>query len=358
MAFSKTQKDEIRALIKEYGPKVVTPQSGPQGKEGLEGKPGKDGERGPKGDKGDTGPQGLPGKDAELVEEPVPPITGLVDSIGVNTHSYYGGTAYTAGTNHSKLKEGLAWLGIKHIRETLVAPAIDKGTSEAQQNFWLELNRLYGIKVNAIMGDAGHIDHLPEMAALIKGKLAPCIATVEATNEYDLNGGANWKANLTAYQKELWSLLHGVVLIVGMGAGWGWDLSHAGPDLTQWLDYGCIHSYPSNEDPRNNIQERLRNAEKMSGFKPVFATETGYHNAVNYTGGHKPVTEAQAGVWIPLLFKSYFEAGIKRTFTYELVDQNPNAAKDNNELNFGLFHSDWSPKPAATAVHKLIKESS
>lgn len=52
MSFTKVQKDEIRQLIKDYGPKVIP--AGPQGPTGP---------AGPKGDSGATGPQGPAGKD-------------------------------------------------------------------------------------------------------------------------------------------------------------------------------------------------------------------------------------------------------------------------------------------------------
>lgn len=71
--FTKSEKDEIRELIRTYGPKVIP--AGPEG---------------PQGPKGDTGPQGPAGKDATSpVPTPTPvepPVTSMI--VGIDAGNY------------------------------------------------------------------------------------------------------------------------------------------------------------------------------------------------------------------------------------------------------------------------------
>src|SRR5439155_21577930 len=63
------------------------------------------------------------------------------------------------------------------------------------------------------------------------------------------------------------------------------------------------------------------------------------------------VSELAAGKYMPRLFGEYFNRGVARTYSYELIDQNPTTDK---ESNFGLLHWDLSPKPAYTAMKNLV----
>ena len=82
-------------------------------------------------------------------------------------------------------------------------------------------------------------------------------------------------------------------------------------------------------------------------------TETGYHNGVNGTVGHQPVSEAAAAIYMPRLFLDDFRRGITRSFSYELLDQREDPAKTDIEAAFGLLRNDFSKKPAAVAIERL-----
>ena len=86
----------------------------------------------------------------------------------------------------------------------------------------------------------------------------------------------------------------------------------------------------------------------------MIATETGYHNGLATTGNHPPTSEEAAAIYMPRLFLEYFREGIARTFSYELVDENPDPSLSEREDHFGLLRSDFSEKPAFTALHNLI----
>ena len=59
------------------------------------------------------------------------------------------------------------------------------------------------------------------------------------------------------------------------------------------------------------------------------------------------------GRYMSRLFLEYFDAGVERTFAYELIDQGSNAREINQ--NFGLLRRDGSEKPAFRALRNLIR---
>jgi hypothetical protein len=271
----------------------------------------------------------------------------FVDSIGVNTHTYYDDTVYYSqfGTIEQRLRE----LGIHHIRENLVPDRPDQ---------YKHLNELAaaGIKSTLILGSpkdgaAG----LGELTSILSSDLRGSVDAVEGPNEYDLAGGSGWMGELGPYQAQLYSAIKSdpalsSLPVIGPALG---NTNSDGSDVSGSLDYGNIHSYPNGEEPEDNVPRMLTMASDMSGSKPVMATETGYHTAVNWSGDHKPVSEAAQATYMPRLFLDYFSRGVTRTFSYELVDEFPNAGADEPESNFGLLRNDLSPKPAFTALRNL-----
>jgi hypothetical protein len=271
----------------------------------------------------------------------------FVDSIGVNTHTYYSDTVYASefGTIAQRLRE----LGVHHIRENLVPNRPDQ---------YQALNELAaaGIKSTLILGapedgSAG----LAKLTSILGSSLRGSVDAVEGPNEYDLNGGSGWMARLAPYQSDLYAAIKSnpatsSLPVVGPSLG---NTNSDGSDVSGALDYGNIHSYPNGEAPEDNVPRMLAMASDMSGSKPVMATETGYHTAVNWSGDHKPVSEAAQATYMPRLFLDYFSRGVTRTFSYELVDEFPNAGADEPESNFGLLRNDLSPKPAFSALRNL-----
>ena len=273
----------------------------------------------------------------------------FVDSIGVNTHTYYDDTPYYEefGTVEQRLQE----LGVRHIRENLVPDRPDQ---------YEMLNDLAaaGIKSTVILGspEDGTSD-LNELTSIVGTELRGSVDAVEGPNEYDLfHGGPNWMSEVAAYQSQLYGSVKSdrslsALPVVGPSLG---NTNSDGSDISGSLDYGNIHSYPNAEPPEDNVTRLLATASEMSGSKPVQATETGYHTALNWDGDHKPASEAAQAVYTPRLFLEYFRRGIVRTFSYELLDEFADPGREESESNFGLLRNDLSPKPAFTALHNLI----
>ncbi len=276
------------------------------------------------------------------------PADNFVDSIGVNTHLYYDDTDYYRqfGVVSQRLRE----LGVRHIRENLVPDRPDQ---------YQRLNQLaaQGVKATLILGEpTDGAAGLAELTSILATKLNGSVAAIEGPNEWDLRGSSNWMSTLAPYQAQLWSQVKGNPALAGLpvvGPSLGNTNSRA-TDISGSLEYGNIHSYPNGEPPEWNLSSQLSTATAMSGSKPVMATETGYHNALGYSGGHRPASEAAQATYLPRLFLEYYRRGIVRTFSYELLDEFPDPSGAEPESRFGLLRNDLSPKPAFTALQNLI----
>src|SRR5215213_5131186 len=252
---------------------------------------------------------------ANAAAVPARPADSFVDSVGVNTHTYYNDTAYY--TQFATVTQRLKELGVRHIRENLVPNRPDQ---------YQRLNQLaaQGVKSTLILGEpkdgtAG----LSKLTSILANNLQGSVDAVEGPNEWDLTAsGTNWMPGLASYQSQLWSQVKGGALaglpVIGPSLG---NTDSIATDISGSMEYGNLHSYPNAEPPEWNLDNHLKWATRMSGSKPVMATETGYHNALGYDEGHRPASEAAEAVYMPRLFLEYYRRGIVRTFSYELLDE-------------------------------------
>ena len=82
------------------------------------------------------------------------------------------------------------------------------------------------------------------------------------------------------------------------------------------------------------------------------ATESGYHTALSWDGSHPAVTESAQARYIPRLSLEFYEAGLPRTYMYELIDQGTSLT--HREDHFGLLRNDGTEKPAFRALASMI----
>ncbi len=285
--------------------------------------------------------------------------SAFTDSVGVNTHLGYTDQVY--GTAWPMIRDRLVELAIKHVRDasyrdgtrvTDVAPRMRELASR-------------GIRGNLLSGDplmrwgAGTIDqHL----AWVKKNVPGFVESLEGPNEYDYpSNDPDWERTLRAYQCE-WAqkiradpVLAGKRVIGPAPGGVGFDTLG---DLSGCLDAGNLHPYPGSWAPNTSnvgdLSVQISGARKVSGSKPIWITESGYHNAVNCSCGHEPVSETASGIYVPRMFMEYFRRGIPRTYAYELIDGQPDPPRGDPQRNFGLLRNDGTPKPAFTATRNLL----
>jgi len=114
-----------------------------------------------------------------------------------------------------------------------------------------------------------------------------------------------------------------------------------------FLNYESIpHYYMNSNFPSANLDWTIPVAAKPYGALPLAATETGYSTS------RGSLSLALHGKYMPRLFLEYFRRGIKRSCSYELVDEHDNP--DDRESNFGLLHNDLTEKPAYAGIKNLL----
>lgn len=294
-------------------------------------------------------------KSAQAVPETARSADEFVDSIGVNTHLYYGTSVYHKKYS-SLIKPKLQQLGVRHIRD---------GATRNLNGYMDRLKELetLGIRSTLICDPR---DITPQGAVnLIKELGTKVVNAVQGPNEYNLSGDGNWVNNLRNYQRQLYAAVNGDSVTQNVRV-YGPSLTTAEAyntigDLSAHIDYGTMNNYFSGRNPGNggwgtdnygSLDWNMRIAKKASVSKPLITTETGYHSVVNTKDGHKGVPEDVSGKYTPRLLLKQFNSGVRRTFIYELINVYP----DPNSLykNFGLLRDDGSEKPAFVAVKNLI----
>lgn len=276
------------------------------------------------------------------------PADSFVESIGVNVHFSSPGTPYD--DRFDEVEGDLEQLGVRHVRDSLFVGVPD---------LYGRLRDLAdrGIDSTLIVGDPEDGSWvLSELLAIVREELGGAVDALEGPNEFSTRGGAEWQPHLVAYQRRLYEAVKGdpslaSLPVIGPSIVHG-DQEALG-DVSDWLDFGNIHSYPQGNPP-DNIGSFVHRAEFNSGSKPILATETGYDTALNWTGENPPVPEQAMATYMPRLFFEYFRWGIVRTFAYELVDEHDDPGMAEREDHFGLLLNDLSEKPAFSALCNTI----
>ena len=282
---------------------------------------------------------------------------GFRDSVGVNTHITYYSTAYGQWT---RIVEKLDELGVDHLRDgTYANPSW--GPWNERYYRAVELAAAHGKRFTFGMGEPGWgAGTLPELVAIVAGRLRPAVAALEGPNEFDLSGVTEWAPPLAGYLADLRGAVTAEPRLAGVpivGPSFGRTGSPAKlGDVSPSVDVGNLHPYTGGNPPgQTHLAQELARAVAVSGSKPVVATEAGFHNAMNATSGQAPVPEDVAAAYTLRTLLEHHRAGIRRTFLYELIDQRPEPELVNPEEHFGLLRSDFTPKPAFLALRNLMR---
>ena len=283
------------------------------------------------------------------------PAEDFVDSVGVNTHINYTDTAYG---DYELVRDKLENLGVKHIRDK--AHLGDEEFNKKVYGRYQDLNDSAGIKTNLIVDpreqglsnvDAEKVDEIVELAG-------DSLATLEGPNELDIAGEGEWPERMRDYQRELFEAVNDSsssdTPVLSASLAHAKKAGELG-DMSDVMDAGNMHPYPGGGPPTEDLEDyNVDNTRRVSGEKPLVATETGYHTAEDGNGGQPGVSEEAEAKYLPRMFLEYFDRGIARTFSYELLDQRPDPSGSDQEENFGLVRADGTDKPAYTAMRNLL----
>lgn len=292
---------------------------------------------------------------ASLVTTSAKSADAFVQSIGINTHISYFRTTYGTGWS-TIIRPRLLALGVRHVRDQGTVTSSD-GWMSTVYGRMRELSDS-GVKFNLILrladgsADYASTAHLSRLLSYTGN----AVESFEGLNEHDASGHANWVTELRTFQQAAYRYLKSDsrsagLPVYGPAMAQAIGFSYVG-DLSSALDGGAIHPYPGGQRPLNAVATHVTYGRKISGAKPMMATESGYHNALAWTGAHPGVSEAAMGRYAPRLALDYFNAGILRSYQYELIDEGTSTS--DREMAFGLLRSDGTPKPAYTSLKNLI----
>lgn len=279
----------------------------------------------------------------------------FVNSIGLNVHLGYFRTPYgTAWT--TLIKPKLLSLGVRHLRDAGVVVPDDRWMGL----YYGRMRELahHGIRFNLVMRpaegsavfhDLPHFDRLMQYAHGL-------VASFEGLNEHDLSRRPNWASEVRAFQHALYARVkrdHRTAQARVFGPSLG-DASRGRVvgNLSMSLDYGALHPYPGGREPLATLAHHGAGHAPIIGQRPVVVTESGYHTALGWAGQHPAVSERAMGRYLLRLLFDYFNAGVPRTYLYELIDQGFELR--DREQNFGLLRADGSEKPAYRGLANLI----
>ncbi len=210
--------------------------------------------------------------------------------------------------------------------------------------------------------------------AHIRDNAADVCLAIEGVNEpnHERNGGrppADWAQRSVRFQKILWdfrnatpSMRHVKVISPSLWIGGGQNVERdfgalADAGVANYIDYAGMHAYPGGAKPDNKLDSRLGWVRNLWGDVPMWATETGYTNALNTRSGFTPAPEDVAAVYGPRSILTYFGRGAVST-RFELLDD-PNASLTDQEAHFGLVRTPsldpetWTLKPEFEAVRRF-----
>ncbi|SDB82364.1 calcium-binding protein [Paraburkholderia lycopersici] len=278
------------------------------------------------------------------------PADAFLQTLAVVTHVSYTDGAYV---NVRNVADDMAWLGIHHVRD--YAP----GASIPFSSYVYLAQR--GVKFNFLTG--ADFEKSVGQAAKLNAAVPGSVAAIEGPNEinnfpvsyHGLTGGA---AGL-AVQRDLYARVHGMPELAGVPV---YDATGYDPKLvetrTDSADYANQHVYPQNgEQPlwnANGDKWMLAAIHLGQRFQlPLVITEFGYFSLPQagwYMLGVDEPTQAKG------VLNGYMDAvaaGVKRLYVYELLDEKPDPQHNNDEMHYGLFRNDNSPKPVAYAIRNL-----
>ncbi len=287
--------------------------------------------------------------------EPAASADDFVNRIGFATHWGYTDTPY--GYEYEKVSKLLADLRVRHVRD---------GFHPRERELWEK----YGIQTTMIVGP----QELLEKTLQTLRDNRDLISMVEGPNEVDIFAtsanyqGQGFPGGPKAFQNDLQNALKADPLLK--------DLEIIAPSTARsdsnlklapmtGFDYLVMHSYAGGEMPSSsltgNVINNMLNATRLLGggqiMKPIVVTESGYHTALGanqvIAGVQPGISEGTQAKYLPRHFAEYFNVGIKRTISYEFV----NEFKDedsNAEASFGIVRRDLTPKPAYFALKNLL----
>jgi len=270
------------------------------------------------------------------------------NNLGVNIHVLWTNTAYG---NLSAVRSGLSYLGFQNVRDG--ADGATSGSLAANKTLASQ-----GVHFDIEVPTPATLSSFHTYVDQLQSAYPGAITSIEGPNE--VNGwpvtynGLTGTAGAIALQTDLYNMLRADPLFAKTPI---YNFTLASSNLSDYQALGNLsgianampqHYYYGGGSVAGWWPTELSFAQAVVPNEPqhVFS-EIGSSTAPTVNWGVDETVQAKQSLDVVM----DAARNNSRVFFYELVDENYNNTPLEN--NYGLFHSDWTPKPAATALHNL-----
>ncbi|MBB3913069.1 calcium-binding protein [Rhizobium fabae] len=276
-------------------------------------------------------------------------INDIIRSFGIDTHIDYTDGKYS---NVGEVVKALDYLGLDTVRDHAPNTASDP-------NGQTHLGDAAAAGVQFVFSAQREVDpatvaqRLHTFVQAHPGSVVGIEGPNEVNNWPVSYHGLSGQAAALAYQNDLFAAVNADPLLKNIPI-----LGFTGYTAASASDYTTIHTYAKDGDQPYSWLSRESGVQRAADpGKPLAITETGYHTSLtaDTNGGWEGVSEATQAKLVLNTLMDGAALGSKNTFIYELLDAYSDPQGTNQERHFGLFHLDYSAKPAATAIHNLTE---
>ncbi|MCV9942755.1 MULTISPECIES: calcium-binding protein [unclassified Rhizobium] len=274
-------------------------------------------------------------------------INDIIRSFGIDTHIDYTDGKYS---NVEEVVKALDYLGLDTVRDHAPNSASDPN-GQTHLGDAAEAGVQFVFSAQREVDPATVAQRLHDFVQAHPGSVVGIEGPNEVNNWPVSYHGLSGQAAALAYQKDLSAAVNADPLLKNIPV-----LGFTGYTVASASDYTTIHTYAKDGDQPYSWLSREAGVQRAADpGKPLAITETGYHTSLtaDTNGGWEGVSEATQAKLLLNTLMDGAALGSKQTFIYELLDAYSDPQGANQEKHFGLFHLDYSAKPAATAIHNL-----
>ncbi|MGO7153263.1 calcium-binding protein [Rhizobium leguminosarum] len=276
-------------------------------------------------------------------------INDIIRSFGIDTHIDYTDGKYS---NVREVVKALNYLGLDTVRDHAPNSASDPN-GQTHLGDAAEAGVQFVFSAQREVDPATVAQRLHSFVQAHPGSVVGIEGPNEVNNWPVSYHGLSGQAAAVAYQKDLSADVNADPLLKNIPV-----LGFTGYTVASASDYTTIHTYAKDGDQPYSWLSRESGVQRAADpGKPLAITETGYHTSLtaDTNGGWEGVSEATQAKLLLNTLMDGAALGSKQTFIYELLDAYSDPQGTNQEKHFGLFHLDYSAKPAATAIHNLTE---
>ncbi|MBY3173509.1 calcium-binding protein [Rhizobium leguminosarum] len=276
-------------------------------------------------------------------------INDIIRSFGIDTHIDYTDGKYS---NVGEVVKALDYLGLDTVRDHAPNSASDPN-GQTHLGDAAEVGVQFVFSAQREVDPAAVAQRLHAFVQAHPGSVVGIEGPNEVNNWPVSYHGLSGQAAAVAYQKDLSAAVNADPLLKNIPV-----LGFTGYTVASASDYTTIHTYAKDGDQPYSWLSREAGVQRAADpGKPLAITETGYHTSLtaDSNGGWEGVSEATQAKLLLNTLMDGAALGSKNTFIYELLDAYSDPQGANQEKHFGLFHLDYSAKPAATAIHNLTE---